>query len=200
MIKLLDRYSEYNEFLRQANALMSISECHGMYCGLLSLQANSKAGQCLELIFDDEFDKANLAQAECIKVLREIFQQTRIDLNDDGIEFYLLMADDNEDISIRASDLQFWTQGYIFGLGLAGLDIERSLAETAENGDSEESAASEISEMIKDIIGISQLSIDGLIESDDNEKDLCELIEYVRVGVLYIQEECNPVQKSSGLH
>ena len=211
MTNLLDHYFEYQSQLDSADALMSLAECHGLFCGLLCLQSQADLSQCLPHIFDDEVDQQNILQAECIKSLEEMFRQTRIDLNDPGVEFSLLLANEDHDVATRVVDLQAWTQGYLFGLGLAGLDIEasakiayqRSQSDTGdEQEDSlEESAANtEISEMISDIIQISHVSVEGLSGSEDNEQDLYELIEYVRVGVLYIQEECNPLIKSSSLH
>jgi len=211
MLKLLDQYAEYNAFLSEADAVMSIAECHGMFCGLLSLQLDAQLSQCLRYVFSGESssveidkDDEDKLKVDCIKNLQKVFDQTRIDLNDVNIEFNLLIADDDDALSLRISDLQFWTQGYLFGLGIAGLDIERSINKNLSeaNGQDESTAnkVSEISEMIRDIVQISHISVEGLGDSEDSEKDFYELSEYVRIGVLYIQEECNPLIQSTKIH
>jgi uncharacterized protein YgfB (UPF0149 family) len=68
-----------------------------------------------------------------------------------------------------------WCQGFLVGLGLSEVQA------------SEE----EVMEMIKDISEIAQLEVD-LMDDEDNAQDLNEIIEFVRIGVLFIQETLQP--------
>ena len=49
--------------------------------------------------------------------------------------------------------------------------------------------------MIKDISEVSKLDIE-LSSSEENAKDLLEIIEYVRIGVLFILESLQPIKQS----
>ena len=196
MTDLNEHYTEYQGVLEQADASMSLAECHGLFTGVLSLNAQANVTVCLPYIFDDLFDADDSRHVECLRVLETIFSQTRLDLNGPGVEFTLLLADDEQALLERAFDLQVWAQGYLFGLGLAGLPALTDTNETSGSGQVDD----QVREMIQDIIEISHLSLDGLSGSNDNEKDLSDLIEYVRVGVLFIQEECNPLMHSGSIH
>ena len=49
----------------------------------------------------------------------------------------------------------------------------------------------QVLEMIKDISEISQLEVD-LLDNDENAQDFYEIVEFVRMGVLFIQETLQP--------
>ena len=49
----------------------------------------------------------------------------------------------------------------------------------------------QVLEMIKDISEISQLEVD-LLDNEDNAQDFYEIVEFVRMGVLFIQETLQP--------
>ena len=80
---------------------------------------------------------------------------------------------------IQADTLVQWSNGFISGLGLSKLSTKEE----------------EVLEMIKDISEVSKLDIE-LSSSEDNAKDLLEIIEYVRIGVLFILESLQPIKQS----
>ena len=49
----------------------------------------------------------------------------------------------------------------------------------------------QVLEMIKDISEISQLEMD-LLDNEENAQDFYEIVEFVRMGVLFIQETLQP--------
>jgi uncharacterized protein YgfB (UPF0149 family) len=49
----------------------------------------------------------------------------------------------------------------------------------------------QVLEMIKDISEISQLEVE-LLDNEENAQDFYELVEFVRMGVLFIQETLQP--------
>ena len=49
----------------------------------------------------------------------------------------------------------------------------------------------QVLEMIKDISEISQLEVD-LLDNEENAQDFYEIVEFVRMGVLFIQETLQP--------
>ena len=80
---------------------------------------------------------------------------------------------------IQADTLVQWCNGFISGLGLSKLSTKEE----------------EVLEMIKDISEVSKLDIE-LSSSEENAKDLLEIIEYVRIGVLFILESLQPIKQS----
>ena len=54
-----------------------------------------------------------------------------------------------------------------------------------------ETSDEQVLEMIKDISEISQLEAD-LLDNEENAQDFYEIVEFVRMGVLFIQETLQP--------
>ena len=75
----------------------------------------------------------------------------------------------------QANTLVEWCQGFLVGLGLSSV----------------ETSDEEVLEMIKDISEISQLEVD-LLDNEENSQDFYEIVEFVRMGVLFIQETLQP--------
>ena len=75
----------------------------------------------------------------------------------------------------QANTLVEWCQGFLVGLGLSSV----------------ETSDEEVLEMIKDISEISQLEVD-LLDNEENAQDFYEIVEFVRMGVLFIQETSQP--------
>ena len=75
----------------------------------------------------------------------------------------------------QANTLVDWCQGFLAGLGLSSV-------QTSDD---------QVLEMIKDISEISQLEVD-LLDNEENVQDFYEIVEYVRMGVLFIQEALQP--------
>jgi uncharacterized protein YgfB (UPF0149 family) len=75
----------------------------------------------------------------------------------------------------QANTLVEWCQGFLVGLGLSSV----------------ETSDEEVTEMIKDISEISQLEVD-LLDNEEDAQDFYEIVEFVRMGVLFIQETLQP--------
>ena len=75
----------------------------------------------------------------------------------------------------QANTLVDWCQGFLVGLGLSSV----------------QTSDEQVLEMIKDISEISQLEVD-LLDNEENAQDFYEIVEFVRMGVLFIQETLQP--------
>jgi hypothetical protein len=75
----------------------------------------------------------------------------------------------------QANTLVDWCQGFLMGLGLSSV----------------QTSDEQVLEMIKDISEISQLEAD-LPDNEENAQDFYEIVEFVRMGVLFIQETLQP--------
>ena len=155
----------------------TIASAHGLLCGLLCANQETEFHQWLSEIAPDA-DKNNLSHQDNIQSLFDIYENTRSQLSDPTLEFELLIADQSN-MRIQADTLVQWSNGFISGLGLSKLSTKEE----------------EVLEMIKDISEVSKLDIE-LSSSEDNAKDLLEIIEYVRIGVLFILESLQPIKQS----
>jgi uncharacterized protein YgfB (UPF0149 family) len=108
-------------------------------------------------------------------VLAEIFNNTNEQLSDPTLNFWPVIADDESPLSEQANTLIEWCQGLLVGLGLSSV----------------EASDEEVLEMIKDISEISQMDAD-LLDNEENTQDFYEIVEFVRIGVLFIQETLQP--------
>ena len=92
----------------------------------------------------------------------------------------LLLPDDSAPMDERFSELTCWCSGFLHGLGVA-----------QHAGDILEQA--DIREMLEDLAAIAR-SLAPVPESEDNESDFMEILEYIRVVVLSIATESERCQ------
>jgi hypothetical protein len=120
-------------------------------------------------------DLDNLNEKSAHEGLAQIFNETLSQLNDATLDFQLLIADEDSRLGEQANTLIEWCQGYLVGLGL------QKVSTTDEDA----------LEMIKDLSEISKLDAD-VLDTEQNAQDLNEIIEFVRMGTLLIQETLQP--------
>ncbi len=176
-------YDQVATLLSVYGDAMSVPECHGVLCGMVSadpgLDGNGWAVRMLSGDLDgalangavvavDEADKA---------VLRALFDDTLLQMNDAELAFQLLLPDEDEDEGLEGSlaALADWCEGYLYGLSLGGVK-------------SFDACTPEVQEFCGDLVEISHITFDAGDEGD-NETALFEIVEYVRMGTLMVYEE-----------
>ena len=168
--------------LQKLEADISASEIHGTLCALLCADPTHTDNSWFRSLIPD-IDESTSTEDEALQTLEQLRDETYQHLNDPNCDYQLLMPDDDEDIETRTDALSDWCQGFVMGLMMCGLKDFHKLPENS-------------AEVSQDILEISRAS--SAYESEDTEDDetaLQELIEYVRVGVLLINEELNPDRK-----
>jgi len=165
--------------LQELGADINASEIHGTLCALLCADsANTGQNWFQTLVPDTENDRF----VEAVQTLNLLCLESRQNLNDPTCDFQLLLPLD-DDIEARTTALADWCQGFIMGLMMCGLKDFHKLPENS-------------AEVSQDIMEISRASSGyNLEETAEDETALEELVEYVRVGVLLINEELNPERK-----
>lgn len=147
------------------------SELHGMLIGYLCASKRSEKehraaiygnwlGESATKKMSELLDEAYLAAAEALDEYSDF-------------DFRLLLPDDDEHINERVRSLAFWCSGFLSGFGEAG----RPLTMTGDVG-----------EAFEDLAKIAALS-EEVPDSEENEVDLAEIEEYVRVSALLIYSE-----------
>ncbi|WP_455200419.1 UPF0149 family protein [Kaarinaea lacus] len=165
--------------LQDIEADIGASEIHGTLCGLLCATNDTQADSWF-LSLVPEIDNNNLLQKEARQSLILLYEETLQQLNDPTCDFQLLLPDDYTDLATRTISLGDWCQGFVMGFMMSGIKDFRKLPENS-------------AEISQDIVEISRIGSE--YESENTEDDaeaLEELIEFVRVGVLLINEELHP--------
>ena len=87
------------------------------------------------------------------------------------------MPDDNSSLPERSAALIEWCEGFLSGLGIAGVtDFER--------------LSFECRELIHDLYKICRLDVGDMEDTgEDEEAAFVELIEYVRMGTMMLHDE-----------
>ncbi|MCS5591864.1 MAG: YecA family protein [Gammaproteobacteria bacterium] len=173
MNELID-YDFVKDVLHGLNTDDTVSSAHGILCGFACVKPDVTIDNWLGEVLVN-IDLSNLSEKEAFGRLAEIFNSTNEQLADPTLNFSLLIADDSHPLREQAHTLVEWCQGFLVGLGLSKV----------------QASDAEVIEMIKDISEISQLDAE-LLENEENAEDLSEIVEFVRIGVLLIQETLQP--------
>lgn len=164
--------------------LVAPSEIHGMLCGRLVMGEVLEEPDLLRLTAE-YLDREELddLEAELVALYRECHEQ----MYHQGFEFRLMLPDEEFAIGERTQALASWCQGFLYGLGRAGLQQGTTLSDEAV-------------ESLEDLSAISQLHFEDA--DNDDEMNFFELTEFVRVVVLVLHAELNQhtVEEKPTLH
>lgn len=177
------------------DAVLGAIESHGALCGMLCAQGATEASQwMLHVLGEHESSSKALQQAG--KKLLQIHQISVEQMNGVEAEFELMLPDDDEELESRVEGLGIWCQGFVYGLAIGGIKEDTVLPEDSK-------------ELIRDILEISRAGYVAddeaelaVTEEPDEEDEVAfmEVSEYVRMGVLLIYEELQPLQSSQTVH
>jgi len=172
-------------FLQKVGMSSSLPEAHGLFSGILcGSSAEQKKKQRLWLsLLDLKIDAGDMLAQEAIDVVDGFYKTTLNALSASELDFQLAI---NEHASLdeRLEDFSIWVQGFLYGIGLSHSD------DFSKNSE-------QVQEFMQDLLQISQAEEYELSDSEEDEHALFELIEYVRVGVLLVFEELNPIAQST---
>ncbi len=160
----------------------SPSEAHGTLCGLLCGRADLEPQEWLALTTTgaEAIEQGDILAAEAAEWLSELFFQTVAALSDNNLNFYpLLPEDDSETAQLEA--IAQWAQGFLMGLSLAGIETFTDYPE-------------EVGEFVEAMTSVSSADDYDLAGDDSDEEAITELVEFIRIGVLLVNEEMNPLR------
>jgi yecA family protein len=173
-------YYEIDDALRRAQVSVDAADCHGLLAGLLCATGFADPRAWLTHVFED-YNPKDLHQAEVSKVLGALCESTLAALNSPDLDFSLLLPDDDDDLGSRTAALGSWCGGFLSGLGLGGLPEAGQLPE-------------DVAELVEDFSQITRVEFEVQDPDDEELAAFEEVVEYVRVGVLFINEELQPGQ------
>lgn len=182
-------FEKVDDLLRQCKLEMDAAECHGALCGLLCTLNDMDGSAWVSTVLSGNWDKLALTPAdldqedhgEAGAVLLAMYRQTREQLNDSSCIFYPMLPDDEVPLAQRAEALAHWSQGFLFGLGLGGVQGPDLLSAEAH-------------EVLSDIAEISRMGGEAGQGGEDDEAAYTEIIEYLRVATLLVCEELRAIR------
>ncbi len=187
MVAALPDYGLVDRVLRESGCTVDAAECHGVLCGILCASGASDMQGWVRYLFEGRVGDAEVS-AETLGVLHSVHEATLAEINHETLEFTLLLPGSNELVEQRARGLSEWCAGFSFGLTLGGLN-DQMLA----TGDSRE--------FVEDLQAISAAGFaEDAQEDEQDEESLIQIEEYVRMGVLLLNEELQPVRQSPTIH
>lgn len=183
----LPHYTQLDRVLRDSGCVVDAAECHGVLCGIICASGQSDMQGWVRYLFENREGDAEVS-AESLGILHSVHEATLAEINHETLEFTLLLPDTEEALGTRAQGLSDWCAGFSFGLTLGGLN-DKMLA----TGDSRE--------FVEDIQHISSATLGDETGQDEQDEDsLVQIEEYVRMGVLLLNEELQPVKQSPTIH
>jgi uncharacterized protein YgfB (UPF0149 family) len=157
-----------------ANTPFSPAYIHGIMMGLLCVATRQplKSWQFLQA------ELPVLAQEKATNELfNALFSMTSNQLQEIDHGVMLMLPTDDLPLSYRLEALSAWCEGFLDGVKLENLPAGTF------------SQLPLVTEVLEDLSHIQDISFDA-IDSETNEKDYTEIVEFVRVGVLVVHAEC----------
>jgi len=183
---LLPLMSDLDAALSTVDAEMSAAEAHGLLCGMLCARGACDIALWQQHVLGDAADGA-LRNKDISGLLTDLYRATVEQLNDALTEFHLLLPDEDDPLPGRVSALADWCLGFVLGLAEGGISRDTKLPDDSD-------------EIMRDIIQISRADAEGAEALDDeDEVDFMEIVEYVRTGVLLMNEELQPLKPNTTL-
>jgi len=180
-------FDEISSLLQHLQVPIGVAEAHGLLCGLLCSQpsAHAKTRWFTELLGAAEIAPESVAsRATYLRSLDGWFGSTLESLNDAELGYMPLLPADDAAIVERVASLSDFCAGFNYGLGIGmGNRGNQALPEDTQ-------------ELLKDFHAIE--ATEAQTVQPDDEAAFAELTEYVRVGVLLINEELQPVTRTAG--
>lgn len=178
-------YDDLEEALSRVDAVHQPAEVHGILCGLLVHQSSIPAETFVGIILGKAAPGDALA-SETQSILKHVHASTLKQLHDPELHFELILLDDDEPLEQRVTAACQWAGGLLYGLAQQGVTSFSRFGE--DTGD-----------FLTDCRDIAN----GEYEMEGGEEDeniYQDLVEYLRVGTLMVQEEMQPIKAPPQVH
>jgi uncharacterized protein YgfB (UPF0149 family) len=165
--------------LTRLHAEMDAPECHGIITGLLLARGQTSESEILAAIAPGR-DPGDVLGREAAAELLSLLQVTIEELGDSNCDFNPLLLDESDSLEARLHALSDWIQGFLMGLAHGGVEDYDKLPDEA-------------AEFVEDLVEMARATGYELEEDDEeNEASYMELVEYLRTGILLMNELMHP--------
>ncbi len=177
-------FDDFADMFVETGALGTPSELHGLLCGQLAIGLRFDADAWLT-VATNHMNVPNIDDDEDKTELVTWYMQTLAQLEALDFSFALLLPDEEDELSGRVESLGQWCAGFLSGFGL-GYDHKKHRL------------TDDIADAMEHLAQISQVSVDDWsndedMDNDDEEQNYTEVMEYVRVVVMMVFGEYNPL-------
>ena len=162
-------FLQLSDALDEAGSSTGAAQCHATLSGLIC------AGPALPPDWMTHATGGGDSAGACAEALTRLERQVRSSLSGGQMNFDLLLPGDDAELEQRARSLALWCHGFVYGLTVGGIQVNRPLP-------------GEVSEVIRDFCTLSEASHEGEAAEED-EVAYVELCEFVRVGAQLVFEE-----------
>ena len=158
------------------DAQFSAAELHGAACGVLVVNRHYAFDKWIKQVAAE-----TMGDDDAYELVEQVFADAQYKLNTEALAFDLLLPEEDEPLEQQVAALQKWCQGFAYGLALSGLKTLQDLPKDSR-------------EWVEDVVKIGAAGEMDVDDEDASEDAFVELVEFVRVGVLLINEELQPVR------
>ncbi|MDZ7809097.1 MAG: YecA family protein [Arhodomonas sp.] len=173
-------YQQLDDALAAVDSDTSAAEAHGVLCGMLSGPEEPDRARWIAQVLEYAHARGDAARA-CLELLTQLFTDTTEEMADEELRFRPLLPSEEAPIGERSAALGRWCEGYLLGLPMGGLA-------------GSEHRPREVDEVLRDFGEIARIE-DDPDPDEDNEAAYAELVEYVRMGALLVQEHATASQR-----
>lgn len=172
-------FLELDQSLERADASAGAAEVHGLLCGLLCAAGRVDEGLWFAAVFA-EAQPGDVSVQQGSKAVQHLAAWSQEALNDPVLSMDLLLpAEGQASLAERTAALGEWCQGYLQGLAAGGIAHDTPVPD-------------DVAELIRDFTEISRAGFELDEDNEEDEDAFSQIVEYVRVGVLLINEELQP--------
>ena len=173
-----ERFDVLADLLLKLGVYSSPAELHGLLCAKLASDANFSTEDWMSTaaVF---LEQTSLSSAEAEQLLTAEIAITREQLCSAEFGLELVLPGDDDEVAARVESIGRWCVGFV-----AGID-------RGKTGQLSEEAR----ESLADLNEIANIEIPEDTQADE-EQDLVEIIEYVRLAATMIFMEINPSQEA----
>lgn len=176
-------YRDITVALNTLKALTEASESHGLLCALFCVGADVNQTAWIDSMLSDHVQEGDIMVKQATEKLSVMFETTRMQYQSDFFDFELLLPEDNAPFHQRIGALALWAQGFLAGIGLMGVSLDKNYSDEAR-------------EAIEDLTKISRLQFDDeQLGDEEDERSYSELVEYAKVASLLLHSECKMIKK-----
>ena len=176
-------YKPFAQHLKDNNIIATPSELHGHASGMLVVNKDTDVSTWINLVIEDySFEGANTKKL--IPVFKALFNFAQDKLNADNYTFMPLLPSDDNELSFRLKALSSWCATFLTGMAFAGLKSDAGMHK-------------DVHEFILDLENISKVDTSAG-ESQGEEADYVELVEYVKTGTILLFSEFDEPEDVSG--
>lgn len=164
-------YRQLTDHVEAARLGYSAAEIHGILAGMLC----GRAANWQQILFE-EVDPEDAQVQDCTTEVENLLLFSAEELRSGNIPLQLMLPEEDAPVAERATAIRDWSQGFLFGFGLAGEQKQQLLN-------------SDAGEALQDFAEIARMNVQNFGELKEAEEALMQLEEYLWVATSLIWHE-----------